>query len=394
MDDGAIVSRKFDVIVVGAGPAGSSAAYLLAREGYTVALVDKSLFPRDKLCGGGLSGRSKKVYEDIYGDSWDEVIEYRSQGVAFYHKHEYLNRLDDYKATHFVYRCDFDYYLARKAEQAGAEFIQGFDINDIDAQQSSMTDRAGNTLQADYLVGADGIKSIVARKVLSRQFDRDRFAIAMEAEIDKQVFARKVDVPEIYYGVVNWGYGWVFPKKEQLTVGIAGLYRHNRDIKKAFADFLHHDLGYAGQVKMKGYYLPFGSYSKQPGKGNILLVGDAAGLVDPITGEGIAFAMQSGQFAARAITEARHSNKPASAYRIYRKKLTTITRTIDHANYVKHLIYPEFSERILLKGLATSTDKYSIKYYMDLLADEISYPQFVGRLFRKSGKRIFRLLVN
>jgi flavin-dependent dehydrogenase len=216
----------------------------------------------------------------------------------------------------------------------------------------------------------------------------------MEAEIDKQDFARQVEVPEVYYGVVKWGYGWVFPKKDHLTIGIAGLYRHNPDIKKAFTDFLENDLGLSSRITMKGFYLPFGSYSKQPGEGNILLVGDAAGLVDPITGEGIAFAMQSGQFAALSIAEAIKKNEPATAYRIYRKKLKKITRTIDHANYVKHLIYPEFSKRVLIKGLASSTDKHSIKYYMDLLADEISYPQYIGRLFRKSGKRIFRLIVS
>jgi len=388
------VIKKYDVIIIGAGPAGSSAAYLLANKGFKVVLIDKSKFPRDKLCAGGLSGRSKKVFEDIFGSPWDkEIIEYKSHGLAFYHKDKYLNKLDDYKPIHFIYRVDFDYYLAQKAEQAGADFVQGFDIAELDGQTNTVTGREGDQYQATYLIGADGVRSIVAKKLLSQPFDKNRYAIAMEAEIDRKDFARSVDVPEIYCGSIKWGYGWIFPKKDRLTVGIVGLYKYNPNIKKVFQDFLENDLGLSADIDMKGYYLPFGRYSKKPGKGSKLLVGDAAGLVDPVTGEGIAFAMQSGQFAAQSIIEAQNINDPESAYRFYKKKLKKITRTLSHANFVKHLIYPEFSMRLLVKGLASSRDKYSIKYYIDLLADDISYPQYIGRLIRKSGKRIFKLLV-
>ncbi len=76
----------FDVIVLGAGPAGSSAAYILANAGLNVALVDKSCVPREKLCGGLLSGRSKKIFDEIFKCNWDEIIEYTSYGACFYNK--------------------------------------------------------------------------------------------------------------------------------------------------------------------------------------------------------------------------------------------------------------------------------------------------------------------
>jgi len=386
--------NQYDAIIVGAGPSGATTAYLLAQSGLKVALVDKSEFPRNKLCGGGLTIRSIKAFENIFACDLSDVLEFESRGIAFYNKNTYLNKLEDYQSLKFIYRTDFDYHLVKKAQAVGADFIQKFNIADIDASTNTITDKQGKQYRARFIVGADGIKSIVSRKVFSQSFDKERYAIAMEAEIDRDVFSRSVNLPEIYYGSIKWGYGWVFPKKDCITVGIAGLYKHNKDIKSVFLKFLEDDLGLSSSsVEMKGYYLPFGQYNKNLAKGSVLLVGDAAGLVDPITGEGIAFAMESGQFAAESILEAEQANNPASAGAFYTRKIKKITRCIDHANYVKYLIYPEFFKRILVKGLAASTDKYSIRYYLDLLADEISYPQFISRLLRKSGLKIVRLAV-
>jgi len=386
------VIKQYDAIVVGAGPSGSSAAYILAQAGMSVALVDKSEFPRDKLCGGGLTGRSIKAFKQIFSCDLNEILEFESRGIAFYNKSQYLNKLENYQSLHFIYRCDFDHYLASKAEQAGADFIQKFHIADIDAGTNTITDKLGNQYQAKFIVGADGIKSIVARKIFSQTFDKNHYAIAMEAEIDRAAFPRAVNLPEIYYGSVEWGYGWVFPKKNRITVGIAGLYKHNKDIKTLFHRFLQNDLGVSPDVTMKGYYLPFGHYNKNLAKGSVLLVGDAAGLVDPITGEGIAFAMESGQMAAQSIIEASRAHDPDTASGYYKDRVKKITRCIDHANYVKYLIYPAFFKRLLVKGLASSTDKNSIRYYLDLMADDITYPQYISRLFRKSGKKIVKLM--
>ncbi len=384
--------KQYDAIIVGAGPSGSTAAFVLAQAGLKVALVDKSEFPRDKLCGGGLTGRSIKAFKEIFACDLKDILEFESHGIAFYNKGQYLNKLENYQSLNFIYRCDFDHYLASKAEQAGAEFIQGFNIADIDAATNTITDKQGKQYHANFIVGADGIKSIVSRKIFSQSFDKNRYAIAMEAEIDRDAFGRHVHLPEIYYGSVEWGYGWVFPKKDRITVGIAGLYKHNKDIKKLFVNFLQNDLGLSTDVAMKGYYLPFGQYNKKLAKGSVLLVGDAAGLVDPITGEGIAFALESGQMAAQSIIEASQADDPQSACVLYKNKVKKITRCIDHANYVKYLIYPEFFKRLLIKGLATSTDKNSIRYYLDLMADDITYPQYISRLIKKSGKKIVKLM--
>ena len=102
--------------------------------------------------------------------------------------------------------------------------------------------------------------------------------------------------------------------------------------------------------------------------------------------------MESGQMAAQSIIEANKVHNPDSASDYYKDRIKKITRCIDHANYVKYLIYPAFFKRLLVKGLASSTDKNSIRYYLDLMADDITYPQYISRLFRKSGKKIVKLM--
>jgi geranylgeranyl reductase family protein len=384
--------EKYDAIVVGAGPAGASAAYLLARAGHRVALVDKTSFPRDKLCGGGLTVRSKKAFERIFCSQWNDILEYKSAGLAFYYKKKFLNSLENYQSLHFIYRCDFDHYLVKKAQDAGAELIENFRISEIDSQNHVIHEKSGRQLQADFIIGADGIKSVVARQVFGQEFDRNKYAIAMEAEVSRDQFKRHVTLPEIYYGSIKWGYGWVFPKKDKLTIGIAGLYKHNDDIKSVFHQFLEQDLGLPTNLPMKGYYLPFGEFQQQLEKNNFMLIGDAAGLVDPITGEGIAFAMESGEMAAESIIKAVQQAQPQIAGKLYQLRVERITNTIRQANKIKLLIYPKFFNKILIKGLATSKNKNSIRYYLDLMADDITYYQYLKLLFWHSGKRVFKLM--
>lgn len=384
--------EQYDVIVVGAGPSGASAAYLLAKSGRKVALLDKACFPRDKLCGGGLTVRSRKAFERIYKSQWNDILEYQSAGLAFYYKKKFLNSLENYQSLQFIYRHDFDHYLVKKAQDAGAVLMENFRIHEIESQQRVIYEKSGRSLQADFIIGADGIKSIVARQVFGQEFNRDNYAIAMETEVSRDQFPRDVTLPEIYYGSVKWGYGWIFPKKDKLTIGIAGMYKHNDDIKSVFHQFLEQDLGLPTDLPMKGYYLPFGQYQKQLEKDQFILVGDAAGLVDPITGEGIAFALESGEMAAEAINEALNEKQPRLAGELYQHRARRITNTIRQANRVKLLIYPEFFNKLLIKGLATSKNKNSIRYYLDLMADDITYYQYLKLLLTHSGKRVFKLM--
>ena len=151
--------KKFDVVVVGAGPCGSSAAYILANSGMSVAIVDKHTFPRDKVCGGLLSGRSKKVFTDIFDQDWESIIEVVSHGAKFYHKDQFLNSLDDYRPIYFTSRYKFDSYLLEFAERKGSVKFLGAKVSSIDKSNNTVILKGGTCLKADFIIGADGVNS-------------------------------------------------------------------------------------------------------------------------------------------------------------------------------------------------------------------------------------------
>jgi len=216
------MKKHYSAIVIGGGPAGSSAAYTLARHGIDVCLIDKAVFPRNKLCGGLLTLRSKKIFSQVFDAPWDKAFELEANGVKFFYRETQLNSVENYSQLFFTCRIDFDDYLIKLAASKGVDLHLGDPVASIDLKHKTCRLRSGAEFTYDYLVGADGVSSIVAKTIYGSAFDKQKIALALEIEVDREKVGRLITNPEIYFGVVNWGYGWVLPKEKHAN------HRHGR----------------------------------------------------------------------------------------------------------------------------------------------------------------------
>ncbi len=380
------MSTHHTALIIGGGPAGSAAAHTLANHGIDTALIDKAVFPREKLCGGLLTLRSKKIYSRIFPTAWNPVIDFTARGVKFFHREQLLNEVSHASELFFTRRLDFDHFLLNQAIARGTRHYTGEAVISLDLVGKSCRLRSGAEFTFDYLVGADGVNSLVAKTLFGKAFNHDRIAFALEMEVDRTQCNVRIDDPEIIFGLARWGYGWIFPKKDTLTVGIGGLHTKNPELKKVFHEFLTARFGAIPEGKIKGHHLPFGDYRNTPGRGNVLLCGDAAGLVEPITGEGIAFAMESGLYAAQAIIEAQDSGRDALP--CYQARYREITRNFDHANRLRTLLFPKISERLFLKLLPRSSTLP--RKHLELMADKLQYGDYFRYLMFKALKALVK----
>ncbi len=378
--------RQFDIIVIGAGPAGSAAATWAAKLGHSVALIDKATFPRNKLCGGLFTERSRAYYTEIFGQDFDLSRAVTRRDISFFYGGQELSKLQGVPPLHLVMRLDLDDTLYRHAIFAGAVDFTGRPISQL--SNNTVTFRDGETLSAKIIVGADGVNSIVARHLFGTAFDPTTIGFGLEIEVPETTLPPQALPLRIDFAAADWGYGWSFPKQHSTTVGIGGVHARNSDMKSHFSTYLK-TLGMKpSEIKFKGHYLPFGDFRRTPGQGHILLAGDAAGLVDPITGEGIAFAMKSGQIAAQAASEALKDGTENTALKRYQTGLKDMHRNLRIARALRRIVFSARWQQAFIQTFRRSGTVRMM--YMRLLAGEMEYPE----LARSVLTRLPRYILN
>lgn len=381
------MTLHFDVIVIGSGPAGSAAATVAARGGLRVALLDKAAFPRDKLCGGAITGRAARFMADIFGQpvTSDMFLTSRRFRLAWFGKP--LGVIENAPPIHLGLRRRFDAMLQSHAIAVGAQVFAPVRLTTIDPKAGIVTLADGRMLQAPVVVGADGVNSAVARALYGRAYEPGQVAFALEIEAPRP--DRSDRTVEIDLGAAEWGYGWVFPKKRSLTIGVGGLHTENPDMKARMQAYLALHCP-ADQVTelltgCKGAFIPGGLRRDPPGGGRALLTGDAAGLVDPMTGEGIGWAMRSGQLAAEAALAAFAESRPERALEHYTRLLKPVQFEIDRAHRLHRIIYAKPMRAAAARFIASNQGLQ--RAYLKLLAGERDYKDLSpGSIVRLAGR--------
>ena len=311
------MNYESDVAIVGAGPAGSTAAYVLAKLGLNVIIIDKSSFPREKLCGGLLSSKSVRLLEKIFDETEEslnkKIINFSSNMFQVMFKEKTLAKYYSKNPTYFVERTVYDNFLLDKAISSGATFIQNETVKKVDLDSNALFTSKGNKIISKYIVGADGANSIVRKEfenngIICKDIWRNSLGITLEISIDKKKLPIEKNIICLYFGYIKNGYAWIFPNMDKSIIGIGGLLKdiNNDNINDMFIDFLI-SLGFDKKTidsfikKIRGHPIPFGNYIEKPIYKKTILIGDAAGFVNPITGEGIYYAHKSAEIAANAI---------------------------------------------------------------------------------------------
>jgi geranylgeranyl reductase family protein len=274
----------YDVAIVGAGPAGSTAAYRLASAGASVLLLDKATFPRDKPCGGGVTGRAARLLPYSIEPVVEDVVERMDCGLRYRHR---FSRRARGPLAYMTQRRRLDHFLLQKAAEAGAEVREG---ETADARE----------LAARVVIGADGCNGSSAKQL--ELADGIVHGVALEANYPHEPRFAGAMLLEI--AVIRGGYGWIFPKGDHVNVGVGGNEDEGPRLRQELRRMCEaYRIDPEAAQDLRGYRLPLRLPGTRLARGRTAVIGDAAGLVDPFSGDGMYEAFLSARLVAEAALE-------------------------------------------------------------------------------------------
>lgn len=366
---------NYDVIVIGGGPAGSTAARGCAERGFKTLLIDKALFPRYKPCGGALSFRT---INSLGFEIPQEMIEAECKGVNVYYKGEMSSYKKEGRVTVMVSREKFDNLLFERAKERGCMTLTGERVLSVESSGEYIkVNTEKDAYSARFVVGADGANSIVSRFINGtshKEFLSATAFVSKDTPPSSPPYEggkkRGDEFLNFYFGDVHGGYAWVFPHGRYLSAGIWGLNWLNSAPLDSMKRFLiSHDFS---TDNIRGHKMPLWDRRRKICSENVLLAGDAGGFVDSFSGEGISNAILSGRIAAESIADSLKNGESAGDN--YKKRCNSLfVNNLKYSMYFTRLIFrfPEF----FLKRFVM--DNSLLMQYIEDQASNTSYKDYI-----------------
>ncbi|WP_348800337.1 geranylgeranyl reductase family protein [Flavobacterium adhaerens] len=371
--------KSFDVAIIGSGPAGASAALELSKKGISTVIIEKEILPRYKTCGGGLVFRGRNFIPfDI-----SSIIEKEFYAIDTYFSNTNLKftTAKNQPIISMVMRDSFDNLIVEKAKENGVTLLQNHKVIDITFGTTQTIHTSEGDVSAKFIIAGDGALSPIAKIAGWKETRTIIPALEYEIKVPQADFDRLSQNVRFDVDAIPHGYGWCFPKKNHLSVGVAVLTKAKStiDLKKYYASYLK-TLGITEitHEEAHGFVIPVSPRTDKFVQKNVLLIGDAAGLADPIVAEGISNSILSGILAAQSIIESNLD--PSKTAELYQEKLEqTILPEIKTGIVLAKLFY----EKKVLRNIF-------IKKYGQHLSDAMT-DVFMGlRTYPKDYKMAIR----
>lgn len=380
-------TSELDVAIVGAGPAGAAAALEFRGRGLRVGIIEKAALPRYKTCGGGVLRRAVALLPlDLRA-----VVERECYAAELVHHAPALRFVceRDRPVISMVMRDRFDHLIVRAALQGGAQlFAETAVLEVVQGDDHVRLATTAGEFRARFVIAADGAASVVARKTGAPELREVVPAFESEVTLSPAAMAPLMHTARFDFGFVPSGYAWVFPKRDHLSIGVLTTKRgaaNLPDFYRRYLDLL--GIGTPLHEERHGYIIPCRPRDRLFDSRRILFVGDAAGLVDPVTAEGITAGILSGQLAARAVLAGDFSVTKVTG--VYRETLEqSLLRELRIARWLARVLYD--CPRLRASLLSRHGQRLS-ELITQIVTGETSYTAAVRRprnylkLFRRSA---------
>jgi len=364
----------YDLIIIGGGPSGSSAARIAGKSNLDTLLIEKESFPRYKPCGGGLSEQAMSYLDFAVPD---HILERNVYGARVHYRDRKIEQQKKHRIAATVSRSVFDSYLLHKAEETKIKVNYSEKVLDIIENESRVEVISNrDTYRAKFAVIAEG-SSGKLKNIIRRKDRKNEFAVCAVTEIpasNQEIDGYIHHSIDIHFGIANRGYGWVFPHERYFSVGIGGLAQDMSQPRKVLAEFLAHNGFSEFDVDdFTVHTIPAGGFKRKLHGDRTILVGDSGGHADSFLGEGIAYAIRSGQIAAKVILRNLNDNAQVDLHSYEDLCEKEFGDNLRYALFLSKLMhkFPGIFFRLF------ASQSIVLNKYLEVPAKRISYKEYI-----------------